>query len=217
MLRALALSIGDLFLPRVLGLLGLSLVLGVASFVGVWLGLDALLGAWSGETLRSWLAWLGGIGTLVLAWFLFPVVAAAFVAMFLDQVAAAVEARHYPRLPAAPGLPWYRSMRASLRFLGVLLAANLLLLATLLVPPAYPVAWLVVNGWLMGREYFELVALRRLQPDAARAMRRRRGPELLLTGIALAALAMLPVVNLLVPVLATALLLHRFEAWRGER
>lgn len=217
MLRALALSIGDLFLPRVLGLLGLSLLLGVACFVGVWFGLDALLGAWSGETMRGWLAWLGGLGIVVLAWFLFPVVAAGFVAMFLDQVAAAVEARHYPRLPPAPGLPWYRSLLASLRFLGVLLAANVLLLATLLVPPAYPVAWLLVNGWLMGREYFELVALRRLQPDAARAMRRRRGPELLLTGIALAALAMLPVLNLVVPVLATALLLHRFEAWRGER
>lgn len=217
MLRAISRSIGDLFLPRVLGLLGLCLLLGIACFVGIWFGLDALLIAWFGESTRGWLAWLGGLGTLVLAWFLFPLVTAAFVAMFLDQVAAAVEARHYPRLPTAPGLPWYRSLQASLRFLGLLSIANALLLLTLLVPPVYPVAWLVVNGWLMGGEYFDLVALRRLQPEAAHALRRRHGSELLLTGIALAAMAMLPGLNLVVPVLATALLLHRFEAWRGER
>ena len=217
MLQAISRSIGDLFLPRVLGLLGLSLLLGTACFVGVWFGLDALLAAWFGESVRGWLGWLGGLGTLVLAWFLFPPVTAAFVAMFLDQVAAAVEARHYPRLPPAPGLPWHRSLQASLRFLGLLLIANALLLLTLLVPPVYPVAWVVVNGWLMGGEYFELVALRRLQPAAAHDLRRRHGPELLLTGIALAAMAMLPGLNLVVPVLATALLLHRFEAWRGDR
>lgn len=214
MLGALVLAIADLFLPRVLGLLGAAVLLSAGCFVAAWFGVDALLATWSGSS-SGWLAWLGGLATLVLAWFLFPLVAASFVAMFLDQVAAAIEARHYPQLPPAPGLPWHRSLAASLRFLGVLLLANAALLLLWLVPPVYPVAWLLVNGWLMGREYFELIALRRLDPPSARALREQHGGELLLTGVLLAALAMLPLLNLVVPVLATAVMLHRVTAWRG--
>jgi CysZ protein len=216
MLGALTRAIGDLFLPRVLGLLSVAIALSAGCFVAVWFGIDALLAWWSdgsGGGAAGWRSWLGGFGALVLAWFLFPLVAASFVAMFLDQVAAAVEARHYPQLPPAPGLPWHRSLAASLRFLGVLLLANAALLLTWLVPPVYPVAWLLVNGWLMGREYFELVALRRLDPSAARTLRAGREGELLLTGVLLAALAMLPLLNLVVPVLATAVLVHRVTAW----
>ena len=166
-------------------------------------------------TLPAALSWLGAAATVVLAWFLFPAVASAVLGLFLEPLVAAIERRHWPELPPAPGLPFLTSLGAALRFLGVLLAANAALLFVLVViPPLYPLLWLLANGWLLGREYFELVALRRLQPVDARALRSAHGGELLVHGVLFAGLFAVPVVNLLVPVWATAVMVHRLARWR---
>jgi uncharacterized protein involved in cysteine biosynthesis len=140
--------------------------------------------------------------------------ATAFVCLFLDRVARIVEARSYRDLPPAPGLPMMQAIGSSLAFLFVVVLANVGLLVLWFFPLAYPIAYFVVNGMLLGREYFELVALRRLDTRAAKAMRRRNTAELWLSGAGFAFLSTLPVVNLLLPVLATASMVHRFEEWR---
>ncbi len=84
----------------------------------------------------------------------------------------------------------------------------------LFAPWAYPFAYFGVNGFLLGREYFELVAFRRLPPADAAAMRREHSGELLVTGIAIAFLVTVPIVNIVMPIVATAVLVHQFEAWR---
>jgi CysZ protein len=216
MTTAIFRALGQLFDPRILALLGVSVVLSIGCFLAAWFGVDWLLTAGLGDYVASnwFLHSLGGLATLLLAWFLFPLVMSAFVLLFLERVARIVEARHYPDLPPAPGLPLLPAIGSSLQFFATVLAANALLLLLLFFPVAYPVGYLVVNGWLLGREYFELVALRRISPAAAKTMRDRRGSELLLTGIGLTFLLTLPVVNLVIPILATATLVHRFEAWR---
>src|SRR5690606_36331514 len=115
-----------------------------------------------------------------------------FVALFLERVARTVEQQHYPHLPIAKGLPLVQGLVVSMRFMIVLIAANALLLILLLAPPVYAVAWFVVNGWLLGREYLELVAMRRISPRGTDALRKRRGFETLITGIALAVLLIPP-------------------------
>lgn len=211
--RAL-LQLGD---ARILAVLGTSVLLSIGCFVAAWFGIDLVLVHWLGGThAQGWFTLLGGLATLGLAWLLFPPVSSAFVALFLERVAAAVEARHYPELPPAPGLPWSQALACSLRFLLLVLGVNALLLVLLLVPPAYAVGYFVANGWLLGREYFELVAWRRASPDLARRLHREHAFELWLSGVALTFLFTLPVVNLLAPVLATAVMVHRFEAWRGR-
>ena len=85
---------------------------------------------------------------------------------------------------------WFRVAGLSLQPSEI---AKLVLLV--FVPISWPIGYLVVNGWLLGREYFELVALRRISPAAAKTMRNRRRPELLLTGIGLTFLFTLPLVN----------------------
>ncbi len=217
MLRDLTTATGDLFDARLLRYVGAAVLLGVALFVGVWLGIDELLEWWAGDegTLPAVLGWLGALATLVLAWFLFPAVASGIVCLFLDGVANAVERRHYPALGAAPGVPWLRALGYSLRFLALLLTVNALLLGFLLAPPLYPIVWLLANGWLMGIEYFDVVALRWLDPAAARALRRRHSAELLALGIAVALAFTVPLLNLAVPVWATAVMVHRFHRWRG--
>lgn len=217
MLRAFSLAFAQLFDRAILGVLGICAVLSLIVFAALWWAVDWLLtdvlvdSGW----LRTALDWLGVLASLVLAWLLFPLVASTFVGLFLDRVARIVERRHHPHLPPAPGLPWYQSLFASLRFLLLLVVANVLLLVLWFFPVAWPIAFVVVNGFLVGREYFDLVALRRLDVGAARALRRRHEGELLLTGAGLTLLMAVPFVNLIAPVFATAAMVHRFEQWRG--
>lgn len=217
MFQALTRALGQMFDARILGLIGLCALLSLACFVGAWFMIDGLLSLVfsGGETTSTWLSWAGGLATAIVAWFLFPLVTSAFVGLFLETVARTVEARHYRHLGPAPGLALWTGIVCSLRFLLLVVGANVLLLALAWIfVPAYPIAYFVVNGFLLGREYFELVALRRLDPGSARDLRRRHQGELTATGAALAFLLTLPVVNLVIPIFATAVMVHRFEEWR---
>ena len=169
----------------------------------------------------GWLGWaewivdvLGGFAALWLTWILFPAVITLVVGLLLEGVAEAVETRHYPNLPPAPAQSVLRSVINALRFAAVLVVLNLLLLPFLFFPPLFPFVFYAVNGYLLGREYFELVAFRRLSTGEAKALRKRHGGRLLVVGVLIAFLLTLPLINLLTPVVATAAMVHLFESWR---
>ena len=193
--------------------------------VAVALGVFAALWIASGAAIRytalfdlGWLETIAdGLGwalVLVLTWVLFPGVVSAVVALFLDRIAESVEARHYPDLGPAPGRTLGEEVVAALRFLGVMVGLNLVLLPTMLMGPVYAVLYYCVNGYLLGREYFEMVAARRTDMAGALRLRKAHGGRLFLTGVAVAFLLTIPVVNLLTPVIATAAMVHLFERWR---
>ena len=158
--------------------------------------------------------------TVAIAWFLFPVAVTAIVGFFLEDVAEAVEARHYPGRPAPRQQSFAAMLLAGLRFAAVAVLLNLALvpiyLILLLLPPLYLVVFYLVNGYLLGREYFELVAYRRLEERGADAMRRAHRGRLTLAGAVIAFMLTIPVVNLFAPIAATAFALHLFEAMRRE-
>jgi len=203
LLRALALTI-----------LALAAVFWAAVLALGWLLPDSLALPWIGAVgFLDDLAFWAGVGLMLLLSVVLMVPAtAAAVGFFLDDVARAVEARHYPALPPAaePGLA--EQARDSLRFLGLVLGANLLALAIyLLVPPLAPVAFWLVNGFLLGREYFALVARRRLGAEAAAALGRRHLGRIWLAGTAMAVPLSVPLLNLVVPILGVAVFTHQFH------
>ena len=216
MITAFARAFAQLLDRRILGILGVCTVLSLACFVGAWFAVEWLLDSVLADSAlaRTMLDVIGGLAAIVATWLLFPVVASAFVGLFLDRVANAVEDRYYPGLPPAPGLTFLAGLAGSLRFLFVALAANLLLLGLWFVPVAYPIGYFVVNGFLLGREYFDVVSQRRLDRRSAAALRARHPVGLLATGAGISLLLAMPVVNLVLPVIATAVMVHRFEAWR---
>lgn len=155
---------------------------------------------------------LGTLAALVLAVVLFPALAGLISSFLLDEVAEAVDRRYYPHLPPARQQRLGEQIATGLRFLAVLIVFNLLaLVLTWVVPPLHFAVFLLVNGYLLGREYFELVALRRLDPAEVRLVRRRHAPRVLLAGVVIAALLAVPLLNLLVPVLATAFMVHIYQ------
>ncbi len=175
---------------------------------------------WFVATGYGWLdalaPWLAGTGSVVLALLVLPLAAMSVLGLFVDDVAAAVEARCYPDLPPATPLGIAAGAVQSLRLLLVAGVLNLLALPFyLLLPGLNVVLFLILNGYLLGREYFEAVATRRLTSSAAAALRREHRGAVFAAGVLIAAVALVPGVNLLVPVLGTALMVHRVQRlWR---
>lgn len=164
----------------------------------------------------AWLDWtidlLGGAAALVAAFFLFVPATLAILPLFLDQVASAVEARHYPDLPPARASGVGEQLRAGLRLAGLSVLLNLLALPFVLLLPGIGLGlFLAVNGWLLGREYFELAALRRV--DYAAALQRRRAArfQVWTGGMLVAACGLLPFINIAAPLFGAALFVHLFH------
>ncbi|MEL7167601.1 MAG: EI24 domain-containing protein, partial [Pseudomonadota bacterium] len=168
---------GDPRFRRVL-LIGLALTIallvaatsGFVWFVG-WLSADSVEVPWIGTI--TWLddiiTWASFFVFLVLSIFLMIPVASVITSMFLEDVARAVEDQHYPNLPPAKGIGFGDGLVDTLNFLGVLLAANLLaLLLYVFLPFASIFIFWGLNGFLLGREYFTLVAMRRVSRAQAR-------------------------------------------------
>jgi len=149
---------------------------------------------------------------LVLSIFLMMPVASAFSAFFLDRVADAVEDRHYPGLPPVEGMGLGAMLADTASFLALLIAVNLVsLLLWAFVGPLMPFVTWAANGYLLGREYFTLVAARHLGRQGAQAMRQHFSGQVWVAGMLMAAPLAFPLVNLLVPVLGVATFTHMFH------
>lgn len=179
-----------------------------------WLAPDTmtlpLLGevAWV-DTLLSWTSILLMIGLSV---FLMVPVAAAFTGFFLEDVAAAVEERHYPALPPAPQIPLGEMLIDSTGFFALLVVLNLgALVFYLFAGPLIPLIFWALNGFLLGREYFQIVAMRRLGRQGAKALRQRHFLQIWIAGTLMAVPLSLPILNLFVPVLGAATFTHLFH------
>jgi uncharacterized protein involved in cysteine biosynthesis len=160
-------------------------------------------GSW--RTLLTWGGWIGGF---VAALLFFPTLFGFIGGLFYESVADAVDARHFKHLPPARSIPLVASMINGLKYFILLLILNALALPLYLmllwVAGAGVILFILVNGVLFGREQFDAVALRRLSPAAAKAWRRSHRLLLVRHGILTAALALIPFVNFIAPLLGVA-------------
>ena len=214
MLRALILSIRQLFDPPIRRILVRCVALALATFallfVAVGFGISVIdpTGlAWLDGTL----AVVGSIGVVVLAWLLFPVTIAATLGLFAESVIEAVERRYYPDRSAARGMGFVQSSWGAVRFAIVAILLNLVVLPLYLIPGANVIIYVALNGYLLGREYFELVAQRRLTWRAVTMLRRTARARLWLAGVLIAAMLTVPIFNLIAPVVAICFMVHLFE------
>ncbi len=207
LLRPLLLGVGLSLLllfglyAALLGVIGLFVPGSVSiPFLGHVTGLSALFG------------WGSLVLVLVLSVFLMMPVASAFTAFFLDEVAQAVEDRFYPGQPAPHRLGFIATVTDTAGFLVLLVVVNVVLLLLWAVTgPLMPVLAWAANGYLLGREYFTLVAARRLGPGGATRLRQRHAGQIWLAGALMAAPLSFPLINLLVPVVGVATFTHLFH------
>lgn len=203
--------------------LGLGILLTIALLVATYAGFLWVLDLFVGETayvpligevtwLNDLLSWSSLFFMVLLSVFLMVPVASAITSMFLDEVAQAVEDRHYPNLPPVPRLPFSEGLRDTVSFLGVLIGANLLafILYALFSPFALFIFW-ALNGFLLGREYFQLAAMRRVGRDGAKALRKKNWGTIWIAGTLMAMPLSLPLVNLVIPIFGAATFTHLFH------
>ena len=219
MVAAFFLALSDLFEPHQRRVLLVSLLGALALLAALWLGATWLLMlvhltglAW----LDRGLGVLGSLGAIFLAWILFPAMSALIVGFFLDGVARAVERIHYPDLPPPRHQSLGELLALSLRLGALAIVINLIALPFYFFPVTFVLVYYGLNGYLVAKEHFFLIALRRLDVAAANAMWRHFRVRLILVGIAIAFVLSLPIVNLAAPVWAAALMLHLFEGLRVE-
>jgi len=165
----------------------------------------ALHGLW------AWAAGLlGGIGAALLAFWLFLPVAAVIGTLFMERIARAVERRFYPTLPGASGGAHVGIQLWDGLVVGakILLLNVLALVLALLIPGiGLLLAW-AIAAFAIGRGLFVAVAMRRMSRPAAEALYRRERGVVLAQGGILALAGYLPLLNLLLPVIGTAAMVH---------
>ncbi len=224
MLSGLIKALFQLFEPNFNKVLRRGLLVSLGVFAALIVVLNVGLGLVS-VTEIGWLDTmvdvLGGFAIFFVGLLLFPGLIGIVMSFFLDAAAAAVEAKHYPELPPAQGQSVREATLSSLKFSTFTLAVNLVVLPlyALLIffPPFSLVLFYGVNGVVMGREYYETVALRRLTDAQAGTLRRRNRGKLFVVGAVTAFLFTIPIVNLVAPLIATAWMVHLVMRATGGR
>lgn len=212
-------AISQVFDRRFLGVLLKSVGLTIALLAATVTGLIYLLAFLPDLTFS--LPWMGevtafnGIAAgasvfviMILSIFAMLPVASMFIGLFLDEIAEAVEARHYPHLPPARQQSMGEALSQVARFTLTVIVANMLALVLYLF---LPFAFWIVNGYLLGREYFEVVAMRRMDEAAARALRKKHFFTVWTAGALVAVPLSIPFVNLLAPLVGVAAFVHLYH------
>ena len=227
--RAIALSISQFSDRRFQRVVLKSIVLAIVALWALAAGGGSVLGwLFSGDFTLPWIGTITFSGSLIgwgafwiilgLSMFLMVPVASAMSAFFVDDVAHAVEERHYPNSQAQHRSKLSEEVRESLGFLGTMLVANLIALIFYALFTVFaPIIFWLLNGYLIGREYFYMAAKRYLGRDTALSAFRDHRFRVWMCGVILVLPMSVPLLNLLVPVLAAASFTHLFQGWMADR
>lgn len=171
--------------------------------------------AWT--TLAWILSIMAGFGIITGALFLMPVVTAFVGSFFVDEIADAVEREHYPAEPPGRALPFFRALIEGLSFAALALVVYLCALPFVFFAGLGVIILFLANSYLLGREYFELAAMRFRSPHEAKALRKTNAVYIFLAGMFIAVFVSIPVVNLATPIFAMALMVHVHKRMAGKR
>jgi CysZ protein len=217
MMKAAYRALDDLTSPEfrvvVWKAVGLSLVLFIAVFFAVQAVFWFLtLFPW------PWVETVAAIGSglllLVAFFFLMVPVTALFAGLYLDDVAARVEQKHYARDGMGKPQPTFKSVLLAVQFALLVLVVNVLALP-LVFTGFGAIVLVVINAYLLSREYFEMAAMRFMPVEEAKDFRRENGLQVFAAGFLPAVMALVPLVNLTVPVFATSYFVHLFKQVRA--
>lgn len=160
----------------------------------------------------DWLESLAGFGgsliVLVLGWFLFPAICTAIMGLFIENMASRIEQDNYPDLPQPRVITLAEQLKQLLSSLKRTLGLNLLCAPLYLIPGVNLLAYGLVNGKLLAREYFFSIAQRHLEPAEVAALYTAQKWPIYQRGLLISALFVLPGINLFAPVLATGIMTH---------
>jgi CysZ protein len=207
-------AFADIFSPPFRRVMWKSLGLTTAILVLAGVGLDRLALSF----VHVGPAWLSAVLSVVLALglvvgmiFLAPPTASLVAGFFLDDIAAMVERAVDPQGPPGRPLPLGPSVAVGIRFAVLSVVLNVIALALTIFTGIGLVSFFVVNAYLLGREFFELAAMRHLSPADARVLFQRHLPMVFIAGAVVSGFVAVPVLNLFTPLFATAFMTRVYK------
>lgn len=221
-LDAAGLALRNLFAPETRSVFWKVIGLTLIVLVGIWFALRETFIAYAMPWVDAlipgtpeWAGWLtfifsifASIGLALALALLLSTVTAIIAGLFLDDVAEVIEKRDYPADRPGTAMPLGEAMLSSVKFFGIVVVGNIVALLLLLVPGVNIIAFFLVNGYLLGREFFEFAAMRFRSPDEARLFRSRHSGTVFTAGLVIAAFLAIPFINLLTPLFAAGLMVH---------
>jgi uncharacterized protein involved in cysteine biosynthesis len=163
------------------------------------------------------LAFALGLGLFAGAVLLMPAISALVASLFADEIAEQVERAHYAADPPGVAPPLWLSLVEGIKTALLAVAVYLCAAPFLLFAGLGVVMFFLANAYLLGREYFELAAMR-LHPLAeAKALFRANRGRVFVAGLFIAAFVSIPIVNLATPLFGTAFMVHMHKRIAGAR
>jgi CysZ protein len=167
------------------------------------------------------LAWvlsiMASLGIVTGALFLMPTITAFVGSFFVDEIGEKVERAYYPAEPLGRALPFFRALLEGLKVALLTLLVYFCALPFIFFAGLGVIVLFLANSYLLGREYFELAAMRFRPPFEAKAMRRANAAYVFLCGMAIAVFVSIPVVNLATPIFAMTFMVHVHKRMSGTR
>jgi CysZ protein len=235
MLDAAAKALSQILSAPMRSILWRSIGLALALVVVLAIGLQRLL-SWLATSGEGWaeamlgpgfhtpiniIAWIvsiaTGLGVVVGAVFLMPAITSLVASVFVDDVADHVEREYYPAERPGTALPFGLAMTEGIKTALLTIVVYLIALPFVFFAGAGFVAFFIATAWLLGREYFELAAMRFRSPADAKAMRRDNAAILFVAGLVIAAFVSIPIVNLATPLFGMAFMVHMHKRLSGPR
>jgi CysZ protein len=233
MLDAVVKALGQMFSRPfrtvLLKSVGLAIALLALVAAGLFRLLEWLSGAGSewleamlGPAVHGPLAVLGWIVAIALGFGLFtgavllmPAVTALVASFFADEIAELVEQSHYPADPPGMAMPLWLAAVEGAKTALLAIAIYLCVLPFFLLAGAGAVVFFIATAWLLGREYFQLAAMRFRPVAEAQALRRRHQATIFTAGLFIAAFVSIPILNLATPLFGIALMVHMHKRLTG--
>ena len=182
--------------------------------------LEAVLGP-GFQTPLDIFAWIvsiaAGVGILFGAIFLMPAITSLVASVFVDEVADQVEREHYPAERPGAALPFGLAMSEGIKTSLLTILVYLIVLPFVFFAGLGFLGFFLATAWLLGREYFELAAMRFRPPEQAKAMRKDNAATVFTAGLIIAAFVSIPIVNLATPLFGMALMVHVHKRLSGSR
>jgi CysZ protein len=234
MLDAAVKALSQILSPPMRSILWRSIGLALVLIVVLAIGLQRLL-SWFATSGEGWaeamlgpgfqtplnvLAWIvsfaAGLGVVFGAVLLMPAITSLVASVFVDEVAEHVELEHYPAERSGTALPFGLAMTEGVKTALLTILVYLIALPFFLAGVGF-IAFFIATAWLLGREYFELAAMRFRPPAEAKAMRKANAATVFTAGLIIAAFVSIPIVNLATPLFGMVFMVHMHKRLSGPR
>jgi CysZ protein len=235
MLDAAVKALSQILSPPMRSILWRSIGLALVLIVVLALGLQRLL-SWFAASGEGWaeatlgpgfhtplniLSWIisiaAGLGVVVGAGFLMPGITSLVASVFVDEAADHVEREYYPAERPGVALPFGLALTEGVKTALLTILVYLIALPFVFVAGVGFLVFFIATAWLLGREYFELAAMRFRPPAEAKAMRKDNAAIIFAAGLVIAAFVSIPIVNLATPLFGMAFMVHMHKRLSGSR